>query len=294
MQYSQFNLKKWYNRASKGVPALRLTVGYVTAKAICYMSSIPSHFTCTKCGSEYPLTKEFFSKDIKYKTGFTTRCRQCAKEYNAQHYQKTKPKRKTQHREWATNNPEKMLEYSRKYYWAHRDEIRSREKLDRKNNPQKYRGYQQTRRKKDGGASLRAAVARWQKANPERAIYQSQVRRARHRSLPHTFTIHQWEQCLEYWGHSCAICGKSPDFWTTLAQGHWIALSDPRADNPGTVAHNVIPICHTKPNGALGMPSCNNSMQAKDPIEWLNTKYGKRQSTAILERIYAYFALVTT
>jgi hypothetical protein len=66
---------------------------------------------------------------------------------------------------------------------------------------------------------------------------------------------------------------------------HWIALSDPRPDNPGTVPTNIVPLCH-------GIGGCNNRKSNRDPVEFLETEFGVRRARQILTRINAYFAWV--
>lgn len=93
----------------------------------------------------------------------------------------------------------------------------------------------------------------------------------------------------EYFDGCCAICGRLPSFWHILAQEHWIPITDPRLDNPGTVVGNMLPMCHSRKDGENG---CNNSKSNKDPIVWLVEKFGKRKARRILERIEAYFEWV--
>jgi hypothetical protein len=107
-------------------------------------------------------------------------------------------------------------------------------------------------------------------------------RRAFERHLPSAFTPHDWERCLSYWNNSCAVCGRPRGLWHTIAADHWIALSDPRPNNPGTVPTNIIPLCH-------GIDGCNNSKHDNDATEWLTRKYGRRKAKKILERIQKYF-----
>lgn len=125
-----------------------------------------------------------------------------------------------------------------------------------------------------------------ERANPERARVRSHRRRAKARSLPHRFTTSDWARALDYFDHKCAVCGRPRGLWHTLAMDHWIPLTDPRPDNPGTVASNIIPLCHSQKGG---MDSCNNSKHKADPVEWLNRIYGKRKAAQILKRINAYF-----
>ena len=85
------------------------------------------------------------------------------------------------------------------------------------------------------------------------AIY-NQRRRARKQAKPETFTQEDWRFALEYWQHSCAVCGKQQGFWWNLQADHWIPISDP--ESPGTVATNIVPLCG-------GMTGCNQSKRKK-------------------------------
>jgi len=67
---------------------------------------------------------------------------------------------------------------------------------------------------------------------------------------------------------------------------HWIPLSYKGDDNPGTVATNIIPLCH-------GIGGCNNSKNATMPDEWLKRKFGTRKSNQIKLQIQEYFSDVS-
>lgn len=108
-------------------------------------------------------------------------------------------------------------------------------------------------------------------------------RRARQLALPNTLTIQQWNTCLEYFEYKCAVCGRSETNKLKLAADHWIALSDVRENNPGTVAANIIPLCH-------GESGCNNSKLNRDVEEWLQLKYSNDEVKIILKRIKDYFS----
>jgi hypothetical protein len=166
-------------------------------------------------------------------------------------------------KEWRQQNHARLLTLYRERYW---------------NDPEKAREYTRQYNKTERGKLNRTASR--------------QRRAARERSLPDTFTIDDWQRALEYFDGRCAICGRLPGFWFTIAADHWIALSDPRPDNPGTVATNVIPLCHSKKGVPVGEPSCNQNKRSKDPEEWLIERYGKRKAKQILDRIKAYFEWV--
>ncbi len=104
--------------------------------------------------------------------------------------------------------------------------------------------------------------------------------RARLRSLPKVYTIEQRRRAMEYWNGCCAVCGRPPGLWHTVALDHWIPLSNP--DCPGTVASNMIPLCH-------GNDGCNNHKHAKDPVLWLRERMGRRRAARKLEEIQYFF-----
>lgn len=130
---------------------------------------------------------------------------------------------------------------------------------------------------------LKCAQAYWSVRNHRRL--------ARKRKLPNDFTPEEWRRCLDYFNHSCAVCGQTEDLWTILSQDHWVALSD--SSTPGHVAANVVPLCHPRPGApASNTPPCNLSKGAKPAAEWLIQRYGQRKAAEILRRIEAYFEWV--
>ncbi len=107
--------------------------------------------------------------------------------------------------------------------------------------------------------------------------------------LPKLFTKTDWEHCLDYWNRRCCVCGREAGDGYALAQEHWIAISDLRQDNPGTVPWNILPLCHAK-GGVEG--GCNNSKWTRDPVEWLTQFLGPEKAAAKLAEISAYFSSV--
>lgn len=106
----------------------------------------------------------------------------------------------------------------------------------------------------------------------------------RKQKLPKAFSARDWDSALQYWGYACAICERPRGLWHTLAQDHWIPLTDPHC--PGTVSVNILPLCH-------GEDGCNNSKGKKQPEIWLEAKLGKRRANKKLKEIAAYFAWVS-
>jgi len=139
--------------------------------------------------------------------------------------------------------------------------------------------------------AYRMRMRAWGKKNKDKLNISVHKRLATKRNLPFDFTNKDWGIALNYWGDKCAICGKSPDFWTILAKDHWIPLSDKSLNNPGTVAWNIIPLCHARKDG---FSACNVSKSNSDPVEWLIETLGKRKAAKKLVEIQAYFDWVKT
>jgi len=117
---------------------------------------------------------------------------------------------------------------------------------------------------------------------PERQTYISAYL-SRKRELPYEFTQKDWQRAQDYWGYKCAICERPRGLWHTLAQDHWIPLTNP--DCPGTNPTNILPLCH-------GTDGCNNSKGKNDPEKWLKKKLGKKRAVAKLHEIHDYFEWV--
>ncbi len=103
--------------------------------------------------------------------------------------------------------------------------------------------------------------------------------------LPCTLTTEDWLLALDYWHHACAICERPRGLWHIIAMDHWIPVSDPRSDNPGTVPENILPLCH-------GIDGCNNSKGNRDASTWLSEKIGTVKAQRKMKQIIEYFNIV--
>jgi hypothetical protein len=152
----------------------------------------------------------------------------------------------------------------RDYWEKHRDRLNARGREYRKEHRAR-----DNERRRIYRATLRGKEAR-------RISYH---RRAAHkRSLPATLTPAEWQTALDAFNGCCAVCGRPPGLWHTLAADHWRPLSK----GGGTTADNIVPLCHSK---RWGEGSCNLSKNDNDALEWLVSRYGKRKGRAIFKRI---------
>ncbi len=202
---------------------------------------------CSKCRAEKPATKEFYCTSARQ--GFIQPCKDCMRIYRQQH--------KAQYHE-----------YVRKYRDLHRDHVRNMRRIHHRNNPEKHRHY----------------VRMYRLRHPDRVRNGEEKRRATERALPLQFTEQEWINCLNYWHSICVYCGNPPGLFPSmqLSIEHFVAVTDPRPDNPGTVAENILPAC----------VSCNASRGNRDVWTWLVNRYGKRKAKTILKRIEDYFAYI--
>lgn len=243
---------------------------------------------CNKCRQEKPATPEYFTRDRSGKNGLRSQCKICA----SLHMKEQRKQNPERFREYdRKRNPDKVRASLRKSRQRHGEKQRAESRKRYAENRQ-YRQqlieYQKEYRRKNAARLKKYRDTRY--ANGYRASKTTRTtadlrRMAREKSLPVAFNKTHWQHCQDYFGHRCAACGRPRGLWHTLAADHWIALTDPRPDNPGTVPWNIVPLCH-------GDGGCNNSKHAREATEWLIERYGKDRAREILERINAYFEMV--
>lgn len=253
---------------------------------------------CTKCHQWFLASYCNFCIDRRRRI-FHAQCRQCDRKRMRQ-WEKDNSERKNERaRKRYADNIEVQHEKDRHYRETHREQMREKANRYARGHKEKLRVYKNIWRIKNAEKyhaqmrhyyiinqdRIREKNKVYSQTHREQYRLQKQLRRTRARGLPSTFTINEWRRCLTYWNHTCAICGRPRGFWHTLAADHWIAISDPRSNNPGTVAANIVPLCH-------GVNGCNNEKNDTDPLTWLISKYGPKKGKAKHQEILTYFAWV--
>jgi len=127
--------------------------------------------------------------------------------------------------------------------------------------------------------------------SPGSVLSSAQLRSLRLSQLPCTFTEDQALRALAYFGDRCAACGRPAGLFHILAFDHWIPLVSNREDNPGTVAENMIPLCHSREGDTEG---CNNVKHSQDPYYWALRQFGDKKGRKVINRVEAYFNWVRT
>jgi hypothetical protein len=221
-------------------------------------------------GPELPATTEYFYACSIVKCGLSGRCRKCLAEKSRLTAAANREKTRASAARYRANNRDKIREKDARHYAANRDRISARKSRYHREHPEKNHD----------------RAVRYYAQHPEKLRAIVHRRRARQRNLPAARVSEK--RARKYFNDCCAVCGRQRGLWHTIAMDHWIAIGDPRPDNPGHVPTNVVPLCHSK-KGANGQGSCNNSKGNKDPIAWLIEQFGKRKAKEIAKRIQSYF-----
>lgn len=227
---------------------------------------------CNTCGEEFLATSDFFHIRLERPDGLCSRCKTCRLESQRKYRENNREKLIRKKKAYREQNREKIKGYNQKYY-AENSEKRIEYSL---------------RYNQINSENVRKQRRKYRKTHPEKERVKYIFRRTRKAKLPFGFTQKDEAFALDYFNGCCAVCGRPlRDLFGehTVAMDHWIALTDPRPDNPGTIPTNLLPLCH-------GINGCNNKKSNRDPVEWLQTEFGKRKAMRILERIETFFATI--
>lgn len=285
--------------------------------------SIPEDYKCCGRGEEcvHPdgpvLPKSEFNKCKRLKDGLQNKCRACQSYYHYRNHEKNLLRmhlQRLKNREQFNAARRQRYHYDPEYRALSQERNRQSARKHSKRAVERVRIHRlingRHRSEKERARDKERARERWQRERETRNAFRRSPkgharaklnrilkpevyaaakgrRRAREYALPQQWNPSDVKRMLDYWNNRCCICGREPSPEYHLAQDHWIAISDPRPNNPGTVPWNMLPLCHASSGGTEG---CNNLKSSKDPIRWLNERYDFKKATEILVRIEAYFA----
>lgn len=220
---------------------------------------------CSKCKEEYPATLEYFYPEKRRGPGaLRSTCKVCSA---AQTKATRDPDKKREYnQQWAEENRDKRRKSCREWRARNLEEQRERDRLAKAKDPER-----------------REKVKAWRINNKDKA--RQNMRRYFSRKAGHSddFTNADWQFALDHFKGCCVACGRPAGLFHTLAMDHWIPNSSP--DCPGTVPANIVPLCN-------GPDGCNQSKHARNPEEWLLSKFGKKQGRAILAKVQHFFSQV--
>ncbi len=243
---------------------------------------VPPLKRCTKCGVEYPATAENFFRQKAGKFGFNAQCKKCIAIYK----ESTKEQRRDYNVEWNKNNLEKNRERQRRFREKHPERVKEAELKRYRSDPEKEKQRVRDYRKKNPD-KVRARYKAYKSTPHGRRVvnHHASKYRSRKMSVQHDFTLTEWDFCLSFFNHSCAVCGQRNGFWAHVVQDHWIPVKAGGA----TIAENIIPLCHGKKDGSN---CCNNTKSDRDADEWLIWRVGKKKAAQIKRKIEEYFKIV--
>lgn len=252
-------------------------------------------------GPILPKTVEYFRWRKNHKVwGFSCSCRECEKAYDTA-YRQT-PERK------AYFKSEKVKAQQKKYYQSAERQAALKAYHQTPEWKQKHKHYIQTSEKYQdyqhayrNSPKRKAMMKEYRLQRPElkerdrnyRKTPQGKAsrhaaqerRRARELSVLATFTVLDWQFCLEYFDYRCVACGRPAGLWHKISQDHWV----PVTKGGGYTPDNIVPLCHSLKDGELG---CNNQKSNRDAHEWLVERFGKRKAAIIEKRVQEYFDAV--
>lgn len=189
---------------------------------------------CDRCGAAFlgHRNKRFCSRQCSlaaYRKAHLDESRRWTAAYRERHPERVKqqerasyPGRKAYQRAWRQQHADRVKGYGRKYRGLY---------SERANEAQR-------RSHAKHAAKRRAAVARWQRENPDRHAFNSAARRARVMEAPGSHTYQEWLDLVERYEGRCAYCGSKTD---RLTRDHITPLKL----GGGNDIANIVPACRT-------------------------------------------------
>jgi 5-methylcytosine-specific restriction endonuclease McrA len=220
-------------------------------------------------GSVLPATKEYFNE---YKQGGKTqrqsKCRECQKQYwkDRNHTLSAKVSQ-----EKYMRSPKYKIRLASRAEAIKQDTLRRERQLEGKRQSEK-------RYRERSPEIVRERKRLERSLHPEGGKVRTQRYKARKRSLSDVMKPDDWLHALEYWNGRCVYCNSQQGLWNPMCADHFVPVTDPRPDNPGTVPGNIVPACR----------SCNSSKGNRPADEWLIAKLGPTKGKAKLKEIQAY------
>jgi hypothetical protein len=252
---------------------------------------------CTKCGEDFPATKEYFQCDKSCKSGLRPECKICINKRKKGYYYDnheeqlrinkiSNDKYKEYFQKWREEHRQESKEYAKEHYANNRE--KALEYRRDNYNPEKARTYNQEYYKnnshdikiygveyyKNNKINIKLKKIVYNKTELGKAVknVSMQKRRSRKMNLDSTFTSEQWVLCKQYFNNTCCYCGEKAE----LSQDHFIPLSS----NGEYTKYNIVPACK----------SCNSSKFNNHFLEWypMQEFYDKQREQKILEYLNSH------
>lgn len=184
---------------------------------------------CSKCLEWKPLNKDNFYEWNRSPDGFNAQCVECSKEYVNRKNANNPEAHRLATQKWYANNSDYKKEYVSNWY------------QENKEYKQQY-------------------FLNYQRMFPEKMAIHNEKRR-KHKE--HNITLSEFNNCLKYFNHRCAYCGKPIEEHYNMYLGklRWENLQREHVNHDGSNdLINCVPSCK----------SCNDRKNIKDLDEWYN------------------------
>jgi 5-methylcytosine-specific restriction endonuclease McrA len=175
---------------------------------------------CTKCGGIKPITE--FHKDKRLKSGHTSWCELCNRQYHKQYYRGDK---------------EKIISRAKKYYENDRENKKINVRAWAIKNPERRKSICKKWRDNNKEQSTQA-IKEWKNSHPEKVTISSETRRIRILNAEGTIAAEEWTAVLEKYHHTCLCCGKNN---VKLTMDHVVPVSLGGAHS----IENIQPLCQS-------------------------------------------------
>lgn len=206
---------------------------------------------CSKCGKEFPATKQFFYAHKRMAGGLNSECKGCTNirnaRYKAEHYEAIRAYQS----EYRAANREKSREYKAQYYAAHREQYREMGQLRyaKHRNKMLIRNRAYYRANRD---TFLESCKQWKRNNADKVRAYNRNRRARSRSVEGSHTAADIDAQLKHQKGLCYYCKQT--YGAAYHVDHVIPLSRGGSNDPS----NLVIAC----------ASCNLSKANRPPHEW--------------------------
>lgn len=289
--------------------------------------------TCSKCGNEYPATREFFHANKTLKDGLVSACKSCVLAYQKTHYKDNRDKKveyQKAYREgnleaisitkarYYRRNREQILKAGRDYY--HRTKVRDKDKRIAYRRRPEVRDRTRQRAQKHYHENKQEYIERakqWGIKNPENKRESARKYTNRNRQKIRKY-YKLWQSNNREIGRikSSRYRGRKRNLLDTFTADDWRfaleyfngccavcgrQLNDLFGERTAAMDH-WIPLSSPDCPGTIptnivplchGVDGCNNSKHDKGPTEWLEWKFGKRKARKVLKRIERYFTVIS-
>jgi hypothetical protein len=254
-------------------------------------------------GSHYVTLEEFYVRASRW-DGLESICKSCNTRLSTQWVREHTEEKKIYLHRYYEEHKEVMLSQAHQYRKDHLEERREKERNYARDHREEKRIYKREYHKKNSekiNEKSRQAFQRYKQERPEILRAQRKLaaarRRARVEGLPFDFTEDDAAFAFAYTNATCIVCGVEEGLWNTLALDHWWPIAGKDQPSLGTVAGNIIVLCHVGGHRKAGkiaeIGGCNNSKGNRHPEEWLLTKLGAKKGKKKLKEIQQFLKTAT-